>query len=94
MPKRALIISYDIQSNRRRRRVFRCLERWGLAAQYSVFECRLTRAQAEELFLQLEALIDEKNDRLLLAWIDNRRKPIAGTAATEISFRQALDYLG
>ncbi len=94
MSKKALIISYDIRCNRRRRRVFRCLERWGLAAQYSVFECRLTSVEADELFLQLGELIDDQEDRLLLAWIDNRREAIAATAATEISFRQALGYLG
>lgn len=73
MPRHAAIIAYDIVSDRRRSRVHRCLKQWGLAAQYSVFECLLTPPEAEELFLQLTPLINKREDKLLLAWLDRTR---------------------
>lgn len=41
MKRNAAVIAYDIVEDSRRRQVHRCLKAWGLAAQYSLFECQL-----------------------------------------------------
>ena len=74
--------------------MFRCLQSWGLDAQYSVFECDLRWRQAEELFMQLSEIIDQEEDSLLLAWLDTKRTAVPVTAASSISFRQPTRYLG
>ncbi|HFB64655.1 MAG TPA: hypothetical protein ENJ60_03855 [Aeromonadales bacterium] len=57
-----------------RAKVRRILKEWNLGNQKSVYECRLTQAQAEELFLQLSHEINKKTDNLLMAWIEPKRK--------------------
>jgi len=94
MKRRPAVIAYDIVCNRRRRRVFRCLQKWSLDAQYSVFECKLTHKEAEELFLQLVELIDSHEDSLLLGWLDNERKTLALTQSARPSFLHPACYLG
>jgi len=69
--------------------VARCLQTWRLGGQYSLFECRLTTAEAQELFLQL---IDA--DTLLLAWMDNTRPSPPITRCACIGFKAPTLYLG
>lgn len=90
MQRHAAIIAYDIVADSRRRQVHRCLKAWGLAAQYSLFECQLGPREAEELFLQLTRLIDPQEDSLLLAWMDKQRTPRMVTAASQHHDFQAL----
>ena len=94
MPRKPVIIAYDIVSNRRRRRVHRCLSSWRLDGQYSVFECRLDPQEAKELFLQLARLIDTDSDRLLLAWLDGRREARMLVGPGAIGFARPGWYLG
>lgn len=94
MKRRAVVIAYDISSNKRRRRVFRCLQAWQLDSQYSLFECLLTQREAEELFLQLTDMIDESEDSLLLAWLDGHQQPRAVTPKTRLGFQQPVWYQG
>ena len=72
--RKPCVVAYDVVSDRRRRRLLRCLRAWRLDGQKSVHECRLTHAEAEELFLQLMALLDPATDRLLLSWVQPRRR--------------------
>ncbi len=74
---RPCVVAYDIASNRIRRKVLRLLREWRLDGQKSVHECRLTHRQAEQLFAELAALIDPETDRLLLTWIQPRRRGAA-----------------
>jgi CRISPR-associated protein Cas2 len=94
MPRKAVVIAYDIRCDKRRRRVARCLKRWRLDGQYSVFECRLTETEARELFLQLTEQIELTEDALLLAWIDPRRGSRAVTRCARIGFQAPSLYLG
>ncbi len=87
-----MIIAYDITDNKRRRRLFRCLQKWKLDAQYSVFECMLTDAEARELFVQLTSLIDRQEDSLLLTRLDPQRDAKALTRCTTISFKVPVFY--
>ena len=94
MPKRQdAIISYDISSDKKRRKAYRCLNQWKLESQYSVFECQLTQKEAEELFLQLIEFIDPKTDKLLLMWVDPYRDSKALTKFAKIGFKQPIWYI-
>ncbi len=92
MKRNPTIIAYDITDNKRRRQLFRCLKTWKLDAQYSVFECMLTDAEAKELFLQLTHLMDPKEDALLLTRLDSQRDAEALTQCTKISFTVPVLY--
>jgi len=94
MKRKPAVIAYDISCDRRRRQVFRCLQSWSLDAQYSLFECDLTYNEAEELFIQLSQLINEEEDTLMLAWLDQRRKAQPVTKGARIGFQQPAWYLG
>ncbi len=92
--KQSAIIAYDIVDNKKRRKVFRCLQSWKLSSQYSVFECQLNKKQAEELLLQLCDMIDEKKDKLLFIWLDTHQDPQALTQRAAINFKKPAHYLG
>jgi len=94
MKRRPAVIAYDICSDKRRRRVFRCLRSWSLDSQYSVFECDMTVREAEELFIELTELIDTDEDTLMLAWLDNKRKAEAVTKCARIGFQIPAWYVG
>lgn len=94
MKRRKVIIAYDIQSNKRRRKAFKCLSSWKLNSQYSVFECLLTAREAEELFLTLSHIIDDSNDKLMLTWLDKTRQATALTKSTNLGFQSASWYVG
>lgn len=94
MRRRPAIIAYDVSCNKRRRRLFRCLQGWSLESQYSLFECNLTTREAEELFLQLTELLDGDEDKLMLAWVDSRREAKAVTKKARIGFRMPALYAG
>ena len=68
-----LVVAYDVAKDRSRRRLLRLLRGWRVEGQLSVHECWLSRAEAEELFIQLREEIDSDTDRLLLAWLDGTR---------------------
>jgi len=44
-----IVVAYDISDDKRRTRLHKRLKRYGLAAQYSVFECLLTAEQFEQM---------------------------------------------
>jgi len=56
------IVSYDIPSDKRRRRVCQILEGYGRRAQYSVFECEINDEQRERLEKALTQEIDVDED--------------------------------
>ena len=73
-PPRPIIVAYDISDNKTRRRIFKILREWRLDGQKSVCDCRLTRREAEELFLQLSEPLDKKTDSLVMVWLEPHRK--------------------
>ncbi len=94
MKRKPVVIAYDIRSDRQRRRLFRILKQWRLNGQYSVFECKLARGEAEELFLQLTELLDQETDSLLLAWLDNDRESMGLTSCSRPGFKVPVWYAG
>ena len=52
------IISYDITSNKIRRRIAKELENYGIRVQYSVFECNLDKARLKEVYTKMVHLME------------------------------------
>ena len=59
-------ICYDIASNRRRRGVVRCLERYGERVHESAFMAQLTPARLGRLQRRLTRLVHEEEDLLTI----------------------------
>ena len=66
MDERLYIVTYDIASRRRWRRVFRTMEGYGEWLQLSVFQCRLTAKQRVEMVGALDTLIHHGDDHVLI----------------------------
>jgi CRISPR-associated protein Cas2 len=60
------IVTYDIASPRRWRRVFRIMEGYGEWVQLSVFQCRLTRRRQIELKQALDEVINHAEDHVII----------------------------
>lgn len=93
MPKRDLVlIAYDISCNRRRARALKAVRGFGLDAQLSVHECRLSPGERREMWRRLSALAEDE-DKLLMLVLDSRaRVEILGTPRGEID--PAFSYIG
>lgn len=61
-----VIISYDIVSNRVRRKVLKFLKDYGEHVQKSVFECHLSEEKYAEVKDGLKGLVDTKEDLVRL----------------------------
>ena len=57
------MITYDISNHKIRRNISKHLEDHGKRVQYSIFECRLTKKQQQELKKHLDTNI-EKHDKI------------------------------
>ena len=60
------IVTYDISSPRRWRKVFRIIEGYGEWVQLSVFQCRLTRRRQIELKQALDEVINHAEDHVII----------------------------
>ena len=56
------VISYDIESDRTRRKLAKLLEGYGVRIQYSVFECNLTDKRFQKLYKEIFQLTSGKSD--------------------------------
>ncbi len=59
-----LVISYDIQEDKRRTKIHKILKSYGQWVQYSVFECSLTDTQYAKLRSRLSKLIKPEMDSI------------------------------
>ena len=58
------LITYEIENNKRRKKVSDELEEYGYRVNFSVFECELNKTKMKNLVKKLEELIDKKKDSL------------------------------
>ncbi len=58
------IVSYDISSNKRRKKVADLLEGYGQRVQLSVFECELSDKQFKEMYQKLLKRIKHEEDNI------------------------------
>jgi len=56
------IVCYDITDDKRRTKVVKIMESYGMRAQYSVFECDMSDRQQMRMKAQLEKVIDPEED--------------------------------
>jgi len=56
------IICYDIRDDKRRTKVVKIMESYGIRAQYSVFECDITDRQQMSMQGELTKVIDKEDD--------------------------------
>lgn len=63
--KQWYVVCYDVMDARRWRRIYKLLHGYGRRLQYSIFRCRLTTRQMEQLRWKLEEILTAE-DRLLI----------------------------
>lgn len=56
------VVSYDICSDRRRNKVAKALLNYGKRVQYSLFECRISQKQCDEMYKKLALLIADSDE--------------------------------
>jgi CRISPR-associated protein Cas2 len=56
-----ILVSYDIENDRRRTKIHKVLKGYGTAVQYSVFECFVSEADYEGMRRRLLKLMDPKH---------------------------------
>lgn len=59
------VIAYDIADNRRRYRVVKAIEKYGVRINYSVYECMVTPAQLEKIQQKISRLIEKQEDTVV-----------------------------
>lgn len=65
MEKKFIVLMiYDIVDNKRRNKMVKCLEAYGVRVQKSAFEALLTRRQYDKMLGESSRLIDEAVDSL------------------------------
>ncbi len=74
-----VVVAYDVNLETREgqvrlRKVATICKNFGQRVQYSLFECRVTPAQLEELVHKLRKVIDEKRDSLRIYILHGGRK--------------------
>lgn len=84
---REYLVTYDVSSPKRWRRVFRLLHGYGDWVQLSVFRCRLDPRRRRLMEQELRAVMEIGKDRLLIARLDDDRQTGADRAKSE---RRAL----
>lgn len=62
---------YDIVDNKRRNKMVKCLEAYGVRVQKSAFEALLTRRQYDKMLGESSRLIDEAVDSLRVYVLDD-----------------------
>ena len=58
------LITYDIEDDKKRKKISDELEAFGYRVNYSVFECELNQTKLRKLIQKLEELVDKKYDSL------------------------------
>ena len=66
-----VLVIYDITNDKRRTKMVRCLERYGVRVQKSAFEAFLTERKYDELVARTTHLIDPYTDSLRIYLLAN-----------------------
>jgi len=66
MEEHLYIVTYDIEDQKRWRRVFKLMKGYGEWLQLSVFQCRMSRKRHMQLVSQLDGLIMDDKDHVMM----------------------------
>lgn len=58
--------AYDVSDNKRRNKIIKKLQKFGIRTQKSIFEVELITDEAKSLFKIMSEIIDYKTDRLFM----------------------------
>lgn len=56
------LVSYDIESDRLRKKISDTLENYGIRIQYSVFECEISEQRYKKMYRELMLLMEQSED--------------------------------
>lgn len=59
------VVAYDIKDDRRRCRIVKILEKYGVRVNFSVFECLFTESQYIKVRQQIEIKTDRREDHIV-----------------------------
>lgn len=59
------VVAYDISDDKRRDRIVKVLEKYGMRVNYSVFECMFTPGQFQKVQCSIYQKIDMKEDSVV-----------------------------
>jgi len=59
-----VVISYDIEDDKKRYKVSQILENYGTRVQYSVFECIINEQQLKEIEEKTKNIVDKEKDSI------------------------------
>ena len=62
--KKYVVVCYDITDNKRRVKIAKILEDYGVRAQYSVFECVIDEKHYNEMKERILAVMEEETDKV------------------------------
>ena len=81
-----VVISYDIQDDKKRVKVAKLLENYGTRVQYSVFECLISKEQLKKIMEETKKIIDLNTDSVRFYSIcENCVRKIEITGVGEVS---------
>ena len=66
MEEHLYIVTYDIEDQKRWRRVFKLMKGYGEWLQLSVFQCRMSRKRHMQLVSQIDGLIMDDKDHVMM----------------------------
>ena len=66
-----VLVIYDIVDNKKRNRMVKCLERYGVRVQKSAFEAYLSKKKYEQLMQDASRIIDKETDSLRVYLLAN-----------------------
>ena len=81
-----ILIIYDITDNKRRNRMAKFLEGYGIRVQKSAFEARLTKMRYFAMLKRAEKIIDNETDSLRTYLLPNNA--FSNSCGTEINYPQ------
>ena len=67
-----VLVIYDIVDNKKRNRMVKCLERYGVRVQKSGFEAYLSKKKYEQLMNDASRIIDKETDSLRIYLLANK----------------------
>ena len=67
--KQFLVVAYDISDNKRRQKIAKTLEKYGIRSNFSVFECVLTESQVKTLQNRLNKIANPHLDCILYYYL-------------------------
>lgn len=59
------VVAYDISDNRRRNKIIKVLDKYGIRVNYSVYECMFTHIQFGKVQERIAKLIVDKEDTVI-----------------------------